>query len=432
MRSFAPLICTLICVTNTLMAAPLERSISTSRQFVVYGASAPLRGTICDLAEKSKANLLAVLQQRDHWKTPIIVHLQFPQANLPEIPPAVRYLSQTGAGLKIQLDLIIHADVDPLAIQRELLRATLLEMIYRGQPDLVSGTVYVQPHDWLVDGLLAGGSGQDRAPLIEALAALLAAKKIIPLEEFLRQKPEQLDSPARLLYRACSLALVQMLINEPGSPSRFSAYIDNLSRASNDPLSDLKAHFPVLSGADNIETLWQSGLAKLGAANTHQVLGFAETERKLNDLLRAGIRDSTGKTVSLESLLGPKKAKLSPAHAMALNHLGQELLLLGAASNPVLRPIVAEYQQIAQLLLAGKRNGLAQRFAQVKVTRERSVARMTKIDDYMNWFEATQSNARSETFTEYLKAAGRSAGPERRRRDALSVYLDAIEGQFPD
>ena len=429
MRLFACLICTPIFLTSALLAAPLERSISTSRQFIVYGASAPLRGTICELAEKTKANLLGVLQRRDQWKTPIIVHLQFPQANLPEIPAAARYLSQTGSGLKIQLELMITAEVDPLAIQRELLRATLLEMIYRGRPDLVPGTVYVQPPDWLVDGLLAGAPGQDRAPLIEALTALLAAKKSIGLEEFLRQKPEHLDSPARLLYRACSLALVQML-KESGNPSRLSAYIDNLSRASNDPLSDLKAQFPMLGSADNVDALWQSSLGQLGAANTYQLLSFAETERKLDDLLRAGIPDSTGKTIALENLLSPKQAKLSPRQAAVLTRLSQELLLLGASSNPVLRPIVAEYQQIAQLLLAGKRGGLAQRLARVKVTREKGVARMTKIDDYMNWFEATQPNASSETFTEYLRAAGRST--ESRRRDALSVYLDAFEEQFPN
>jgi hypothetical protein len=39
-------------------------------------------------------------------------------------------------------------------------------------------------------------------------------------------------------------------------------------------------------------------------------------------------------------------------------------------------------------------------------------------------------NTRSGAFADYLKAAAESAQPK--RRDALSVYLDAMEEQFQD
>ena len=55
---------------------------------------------------------------------------------------------------------------------------------------------------------------------------------------------------------------------------------------------------------------------------------------------------------------------------------------------------------------------------------------MTAMDDYMNWFEATQLRTSSGDFTHYLKAAEASEETERHRRDALSVYLDAVEAQF--
>ena len=55
---------------------------------------------------------------------------------------------------------------------------------------------------------------------------------------------------------------------------------------------------------------------------------------------------------------------------------------------------------------------------------------MNDIDDYMNWFEATQLNSKSGVFADYLKAAGESAEPK--RHDALSVYLDAIEQQIQE
>ena len=55
---------------------------------------------------------------------------------------------------------------------------------------------------------------------------------------------------------------------------------------------------------------------------------------------------------------------------------------------------------------------------------------MSDIDDYMNWFEATQMTNGSGNFTDYLKAADQSQLPVSKRRDPVSVYLDALEDQF--
>ena len=93
-------------------AAQPEHSTSPSRQFVIYGADAKVRGAISGMAEQTKANLLGLLRQRDDWKTPIVVNLQPQQANLPEIPPADLRFSQTGFGIKLQLDLTISKNVD--------------------------------------------------------------------------------------------------------------------------------------------------------------------------------------------------------------------------------------------------------------------------------------------------------------------------------
>src|ERR1043166_2764806 len=147
-----------------------ERSTSPSRQFVIYGADAKIRGAVSSLAEQTKANLLALLRQRDDWKTPVVVNLQWQQANLPEIPPADLRFSQTGFGIKLQLDLAISKNLDVSVVERELVRAVLLEMMYRKQTNITAGAVLVEPPDWLIDGVLALAPGRDRGPLVEALA----------------------------------------------------------------------------------------------------------------------------------------------------------------------------------------------------------------------------------------------------------------------
>ena len=55
---------------------------------------------------------------------------------------------------------------------------------------------------------------------------------------------------------------------------------------------------------------------------------------------------------------------------------------------------------------------------------------MSEIDDYMNWFEATQMKSGSGNFTGYLNAVDQSQLQTRKRRDPLSVYVDALEDQF--
>jgi hypothetical protein len=407
----------------SLHAALPQRSVSPSQQFIIYGGDATLRAAVSDLAEQTKTNLLALLRQRDRWKTPIVVNLQPQQANLPEIPPSELRFSQTGVGLKLQLDLTIAQNPDASLMERELLRAILLEMIYRKEPDVTPGTVLVQPPDWLLDGVLTCTPGRDRGPLVEALS--LSEKKM-SLVEFLGKRPELFDSAGRTLYRAYSFALVRLLVDGPDGLSRLARYIENLSKASNDPLADLKVQFPFLSG--DVEKIWRSNVARLDVTHSYDLLTFAESDQRLDELLHAEVR-GTGKPLDLNGLT---RQKASAAEKTGLNQLSQALLLFVGEANPVLRPVAREYQEIAALLTRGKRRGLAKRLARLLTTRKELAARMSDIDDYMNWFEATQMTSASGNFAGYLRAADEPQTPEPRRGDPLSIYLDALEDQLGD
>jgi hypothetical protein len=410
-----------ILLCQWLQAASPERSVSPSHQFIIYGGDATLRAAVSKLAEQTKANLLALLGQRDRWKTAIVINLQPEQANLPEIPPAELRLSQTGSGMKLQLDLTIAQNLDASLMERELLRAILLEMIYRKESDIPPGVAFVEPPDWLLDGALALTPGRDRTPLVEALSV---SQKKMSLEEFLRQRPKLLDSAGRMLYRACAFALVQLLADGSEGRTRLVRYIDSLPDASNDPVADLKARFPLL--ARDAEKIWQSALTQTSSAQNYQLLTFIESERRLDELLRVKIPNSE-KSLDLSGLA---RKKAAAAEKEALTQLGRSLLLFVSQANPVLRPVAREYQQIAALLARGKRRGIAKRLTRLQNTREQLTARMTEVDDYMNWFEATQLPARSGAFSDYLRAASQPQATSPRRRDPISAYLDTLEDQF--
>jgi hypothetical protein len=412
---------------QALCAALPAHSVSPSRQFVIYGGDAALRGTISELSEQIKTNLLALLRQRDEWKTSVIINLQRHQANLPEIPPSHLRVSQTGFGAKLQLDLIVGQNLDGSLIERELLRAILLEMIHRDEGDLVPGSALVEPPEWLLEGVLALTPGRERESLVQALSTTDKRKS---LDEFLGQRFDLLDSAGRMLYRAYSVSLVQLLLEQGGGHAHLARYIASLSRASNNPVADLKAWFPRLR--EDLDKKWRSMVAQLSEHQTYQLLTFAESERRLDELLQ--IRISHGERdrgrpemVNLSELA---RRKASPDEKAAADKMGQALLLLVGTAHPVMRPVSREYQQIAALLARGKRRGIAKRLFRLDVTRKQLAARMGEIDDYMNWFEATQMESRSGAFNNYLKAANESEGSASRRRDPLSVYLDALEDQI--
>jgi hypothetical protein len=417
----------LLAFGSGLRAAPTERSLSASRQFIVYGTDVRIRGALCDLAEQTKRDLLRVTDQRDEWATPIVINAQYPLANLPETPRTALNFSQTGFGLKLQLDLTIASDVSRPEVRRELLRAVILEMMYRARPNVAAGTDYVLPPDWLLEGI-AGQQSDFEPSVTDLLAAPVAARKILPLADFLNQRPELLDAPGRALYRAYSFALVRLLIHSPDGPHRFAKFMTDLPAASNDPLANIQKHFPELSGNDgNDEKAWTTQIARLSMPPLFQLLGAAETERLLDEALRLKIgAPGSEKTYPLSEFA--KWEKSSNAKSV-LDGLTRELNALATRANPIYRPIVSEYAAISTLLSGGKRNGIAPRLERLSSSRKRLARQMRGIDDYMNWFEATKGRKLSGAFTDYMKAAEASAKPEP-RRDPISVYLDVLEAQF--
>jgi hypothetical protein len=427
MMKHAVLVLLSIIAGQSVHAVLPAHSMSPSRQFIIYGTDPSLRAAVSKVAEQTKANLLALLRQRDGWKSAVVINLQAQQANLPEIPSADLRVSQTGFGVKLQLDLTVGQNIDGPLIERELLRAVLLEMIYRDEADLVPGTALVEPPDWLLEGVLASAPGREREALMQALSTTDKGKS---LEEFLGQRFDLLDSAGRMLYRAYSVALVQLLLDEGGGPARLARYIASLSHASNDPVADLKASFPQLR--EDLEKKWRSTVARLRGHQAYQLLTFAESERSLDELLQIKISDAsrdpgTQKPVNLSELA---RRKASPDEKAAVNKMSQVLLLLVGTAHPVMRPVAREYQQIATLLARGKRRGIVKRLSHLDITRKELAARMGDIDDYMNWFEATQMERQSGAFNDYLKAANQSQVSAPRRRDPLSVYLDALADHF--
>lgn len=424
----------LLCVladAPSVLPAPPERSVSSSRQFLVYGDDVRLRGAICELAERTKRDFLNLIAQRDEWTTPIVINAQYPQANWPERPRADLSFSQTGFGLKFQLDLTIASDASPPEVRRELLRAILLEMMYRPKSSLAAGTTYVPPPDWLLHGIRPQQSELEGGRLCAVLGAPVTAQKILPLAEFLRpRKLSGLDGPGRSLYEAYSFALVELLTQTPDGRGRLARFIADIPSASNDPMANLGTHFPELSDATSAEKMWSLHIARLAIGQPFQLLSAEETEKKLDELLTLRISGA-----------GPKRNYQMDEFAefirnasakVALLQCSRDLGILATRANPIYRPIVFEYAKTVTLLAQGRVRGTAERLARLSETRKSVAATTREINDYLNWFEASKSPGPSGAFADYMRAAEMAPPPEQKRRDAISVYLDVLEAQFQD
>jgi hypothetical protein len=347
------------------------------------------------------------------------------------MPPANLNVSQTGFGLKFQLDLNLGGETSASAIEREVLRAVLLEKMYRAEPNTPPGTPYVAAPDWLIEGMLALIAERDRSAIADRLSVAFASGTMMRLPELLRQSPALLESPSRSLYRAYAAALVAMLTQVSDSGERVTQFIAGLPHSSNDPMTDLQRYFPTLGDKpETMERTWEVNVKRLAASERYRLMTGEESEQQLAAALRIEFArpGAAASRYTLEEFSQFVRAKEAEA---ALKAVGERVLLLSVRAHTLYQPVIREYQQIVLLLQKRKTRRIPQRLAEARSTRELLTRRISAIGDYMNWYEATQSRTASGAFREYLEAADfATARPLQRRRDPISLYLDAMEAQF--
>jgi hypothetical protein len=111
-----------------------------------------------------------------------------------------------------------------------------------------------------------------------------------------------------------------------------------------------------------------------------------------------------------------------------LRRLSHDLSTFSPHANHLYRPIVAEYAEVIETLNRGKTRHVPEHLARLRGLRLEIARRTRAIDDYMNWFEATRSRTPSGAFRDYAKAV-EATRLEPRKRDPISIYLDALETQ---
>jgi hypothetical protein len=192
----------------------------------------------------------------------------------------------------------------------------------------------------------------------------------------------------------------------------------------NDPTADLQAHFPAVLGKSS-DKWWSLSVARLSATDRYQTLGAAETATRLERVIRLSIPDRNG-TPGLYTL--------------------DDYFLKFPASAPEDEPATSPPWRSSSSFLSRDRAGILPAHgtsrARPDATRSGSGSRASRvsyrqavehqardIDDYMNWYEATQPKTLSGAFSQYLDAVSAADAALPRGRDPISIYLDSVKMQ---
>ena len=407
------------------------RSISLSKQFVIYCSDPQMRYSISSAAEEIKLGVLSVLSQKDQWKAPIVINVHREDPTEPGAPPSALNLVQLDQGFKIDLEIRLGQDLEEVHFQEQLVRAVLLEFCYRNHPSLQAGSEYQKPPEWIVQGIIQlllkrAGKTDDT----EIFKSIIDTDRLMPLVSFLSQRSVDMDSSSLALYKAYSLCLVTLLSRTNNGPYHLVEFLRKIPESSGDPAADLAKSFPDLGKSEaTTEKWWTLNVARLASEYRFLGLSLEETDQRLSETLklRLVLGSGTTKTVELAEFKGWIKEKTAQTELVALN---LKLSELSANSHPLLRTTIAEYQEVVLLLARGKTRGIADRLTKLSQRRVTLAKLMSDIDDTVNWFEATQLNVKTGAFDSYLKKAKQWEAETPRRTDAISRCLDEVEAEM--
>ena len=403
---------------------------STSGKFTVYCDDTALRGQVVGAAVQLKNDVLRMLGESDFTRFPISITLQ--RSSVPSAQRVELKLFEAPHGPAISIDVRFGDDPAAVNLQKHIVRAVLLEHIYRPR-GIRGGETYVEPPWWVVDGIVEVLRRREHGVDPELFKRLLASSKLPPIEEFLSLRSDNLGRTARAIDGLYAMCLVQLLLDQPNGRANFSSLLRNWPDLHSHPEAVLRKEFPSLAeNAAGLQKWWTLSLARFSATDRYQGLSVEETDNELSAALHLQIEvGKRGEKKAFEVAQFREYVKLRGCKA-AMRNGRTALIALSSRANALFRPVIVEYEQIFAALERGKVRGVAQRLERIENYRQTVLHRIGEISDYLNWFEATQSGTRSHAFDGFLRTADSIAADEQRLRssDPVAQYLDQLQQEL--
>ena len=395
---------------------PENRTLSSSKQFTVFGGTRDVRSDLVRRAEQIREALNRELNISGNWRVPILLTLT-PQDGLRLRQPRLfaQVYDAGEAGRKLQLDLSPGVLADRQSVDDAILRSLLLELALRRQK--FTGNRFVEPPSWLVGAMSAVVADREPAEEARIYSALLGTKGMPKLDRFLRQDAAGLRGRAREIHEAQSLALYRSLRDLPEGRGKI---VDNLmlSEPARDPLERFSQTWPDLSeDPARLARLWALGIARSSTPSRVEFLPSEETSRELAAVIRRLELPGTPEE-AIDKIADESK---SEEGRFRFEKASTDLRSLGFRSHPLYAALVEEYRVLFDNLSRGKRRGLASKFAETEELRSALDARSAEITDFLNWYQA---NAAPQVLPRPARPAAEAVAA---RNDAVTRYLDSVE-----
>ena len=395
---------------------PENRTVSSSKQFTVFGGTREVRSDLVRRAEQIREALNRELNVSGDWRIPILLTLTPQDGFRLRQPRLFAQVYDAGdAGRKLQLDLSPGVLADQQSVDDAILRSLLLELALRRQK--FTGNRFVEPPSWLVGAMSAVVSDREPGEEARIYSALLGTKGMPKLDRFLRQDAASLRGRAREIHEAQSLALYRSLLDLPEGREKIVENL-TLSEPARDPVERFTQTWPDLSeDPARLARLWALGIARSSTPSRVEFLSSEETSRELATVLRRLELPGT----SEEAVVKLGEDSKSGEGRFRFEKAATDLRSLGFRSHPLYAALVEEYRVLFDNLSRGKRRGLASKFAETEELRLALDMRSAEITDFLNWYQA---NAAPQA---PLLSARPMEEPAAARNDALTRYLDSVE-----
>ena len=408
---------------------PKQRSDSSSQQFSIYCDDVRLRHRVVSFAEEVKTDILQLMGLPDRWRAPIVITIEKQTAANPG-PPSVLRLVETPGGPKIAIDVRIGDDPAAVNLQKQIVRAVLLEFAYRDTP-IRGGVAFVESPWWVIEGAIQIARTRDIGVESDLYKALIETNKLPPIEEVLAEKPADIGATAMAFDQAIALCLIQLLIDQPGGRDSLARLVREWPRSNGDSAALLRKEFPGLALThETLQKWWTLNLARFSAMDRYTGMTAEQTEKELIPLLQIEAppdKKGAKKTFAVGEFDEYLKR---PGIRVILTARHAAIIALGSHANALYRPVIADYEAAFASLAKGRKRGVREQLAEGERTRAVVVRRTSEIADYLNWFEATQMGSKTDTFDSYLKAANEISEQDRKRSDPIGRYLDDLEQEF--
>lgn len=461
-------------------AHPSE-TLSRSGQFLAHGPSQPGRATLVTRAEEIREEFIRLIEREEKTidpatfaqnaeAPPLVIDLWLRGDAQPPVQPRLYRLEglpQPTIGLIVARE----EETDSPEFRRELTRLLLVERIVRGHldKDLTTRASLLPP--WLATGVLEAMDYHRAGQPSGRFASLFSSGQIMPVEEILTARPGSFDSAQRDIFAASSCSLVLALLEQPQGPARFRQFLGGILSSDMGFQNQLVRAFPGLAlSRHSLEKWWSLQLAAMAQPGLLEPLTASRTEELLAQALMvryqppAEKKDAPsavgrffknilpgGKKNAIPAVQAPAPgsaaAETPAAESIPLTDIARlkalpdrekwlarnQLALadLSVRAFPMHRPLLDDYQRVIGLLIKGKTKGLEEQLAHLAAQRREIIIASSRVEDLLNWHEATQRQRLSGSFDRYFQLLDElEKPPPRRANDPISRTLDELEEEF--